>query len=59
MPTKLYVNGKLRGEFKDRASAIVACFENGLTYDQHSRRRNQLLPTVKLEEVKDAEIQIR
>lgn len=52
MSVKVYVKGKLMGEFEDRPKAVVACFENGLTYDQHSRKRNQILPTVKLVEVK-------
>jgi len=46
---KLIVRGIQQGEFKTRAEAIVVCFERGLVYDQHSRRRNQLLPWVKIE----------
>lgn len=58
MPVKLYVNGKLRGEFESRALCIVACFENHLVYDQHSRKRNQLLPSVNIVEVKDEDCRV-
>jgi hypothetical protein len=53
MAVKLYVLGKLRGEFESRSMAIVACFENNLVYDQHSRKRNQLLPSVNIVEDKE------
>ena len=46
---RLLVRGELQGEFKTRADAIVACFERSLVYDSHSRKRNQLLPWVKIE----------
>lgn len=46
---KLVVRGKVIEEFPTRALAIVACFERGLVHDSHSRKRNQLLPWVKIE----------
>lgn len=52
MPVKLYYRGVLKGEFESRSRALVACFENSLVYDKHSRKRNQLLPGVKIIEVK-------
>jgi len=46
---KLIVKGQTVGEFQTRAQAIVECFTRGLVFDNHSRRRNQLLPWVKIE----------
>lgn len=47
---KLIVKGEVIGEFYTRADAIVECFERGLVYDQHARkRRNNLLPWVKID----------
>jgi hypothetical protein len=45
---QLLVRGVCQGEFRTRADAIVACFERRLVYDQHSRKRNQLLPYVEI-----------
>lgn len=45
---KLIVKGKIVDEFPTRALAIVACFQRGLVYDNHSRKRNQILPWVKI-----------
>lgn len=46
---RLIVRGQIIEEFPTRAKAIVACFARGLIFDNHSRRRNQLLPWVKIE----------
>jgi len=46
---KLVVRGVVVDEFKTRAQAIVAAFDRRLVFDIHSRRRNQLLPWVKIE----------
>lgn len=46
---KLTYNGELVGEYHTRAECIVVCFENNLVYDSHSRKRNQLLPGVKID----------
>lgn len=47
----LMVRGVKVDEFPTRAQAIVACFARNLVFDSHSRRRNQLLPWVKIEGV--------
>lgn len=49
MPQKLIVKGQIVDTFPTRALALVAVFERGLVFDRHSRRRNQLLPWVKIE----------
>lgn len=46
---KLLVRGECIDTFKTRAEALVACFDRKLVYDQHSRKRNRLLPWVKIE----------
>lgn len=45
---KLCINGKVIDTFPTRAEALVACFDRKLVYDQHSRKRNRLLPSVKI-----------
>lgn len=51
---QLIVRGEVVGEFHTRAEAIVECFERGLVYDQHARkRRNNLLPWVKIDGTDD------
>lgn len=49
---KLIVKGEVIGEYHTRVEALVECFERGLVYDQHARkRRNNLLPWVKIDGV--------
>jgi len=48
MAQKLVVKGQVVDTFPTRALAIVACFNRNLVFDRHSRRRNQLLPWVKI-----------
>jgi hypothetical protein len=46
---KLTKNGVTVYEADTRADCIVAAFRLNCVYDQHSRKRNQLLPGVKVE----------
>ncbi len=46
---KLIKDGIVVGEFQTRAEAIVTAFELNLVHDRHSRKRNTLLPNVKIE----------
>lgn len=45
---KITRNGKIIFEAPTRAECYVAVFSFNLVFDQHSRRRNQLLPGVKI-----------
>lgn len=46
---RLIKDGRTLFEADTRAECIVAAFRLDCTYDQHSRRRNQFLPGVKVE----------
>ena len=54
----LSYKGKIVGQFRTKAEALVYCFGNGLVYDRFSPKRNQLIQGVKIDGVDDLDANI-